>query len=131
LPILNQPFQRGGIEGKGHLAAKIKVAKALSAAGYTVKYEEDFFIDKYTFHCDIYLPLHDIIVEVDGTTHDSRRAKSKDAWKDEHLKSEGHRVMRMTIDEAMDMPEQILPRVHIVASVATTYKPRAELFEWD
>lgn len=114
--ILNLPFQEGGKEGKAHLKAKIKVAQALANAGYVCKYEEHFWCypdqpaDK-PFRVDVYLPAHNICVEVDGKTHSSRRAKSKDAWKDENLESIGKRVIRIPVEEALGYPEQILSKL--------------------
>jgi hypothetical protein len=114
MTILNTPEQDGGIEGDGHKQAKIKVAETLSAAGYTVEYEAKFWVmknQKKPFRVDVYLPDYQICVECDGDTHNSRRAKSKDRWKDECLESAGFNVIRIAVDEAFGAPEQILPRL--------------------
>lgn len=115
--ILNQPYQdNGSYESEHHLKAKIKVAKALSNAGYDVEYETKFWPtenhppDK-PFRVDVYIPMHRVYVEIDGKTHDSKWNKRKDAWKDECLQAIGLHPIRISLMEAAGAPEQVIPMV--------------------
>jgi very-short-patch-repair endonuclease len=110
--ILNSPYQSGGYEGPEHLNAKIAVAEIISQAGYVVEYERSFWMENQPadrpFRVDIYLPAHQVYIEIDGSTHGSKRAKSKDEWKDECLESLGQTGIRLSLTEAEGAPEQIL-----------------------
>jgi hypothetical protein len=110
LAIVNLPDGPGGSEGPAHVKAKVKVAQVLSDAGYTVEYERPFAINglKHPFWADIFLEQQKVVVEVDGRSHWSRINMAKDRWKDEHLKSLGLSVIRLTVAEALGEPEQIL-----------------------
>lgn len=96
------------------MEGKVKVAAVLSNAGYDVWYEQPVIsVDgQWTFHMDITIKFdrhrRDICVEIDGKTHDSRRAKAKDKWKDSELRKLGIKVIRLPIMEAIGAPEQIL-----------------------
>ena len=65
---------------------------------------------EWTFHVDIYVPPKTVI-EVDGRSHWSKRAQSKDRWKDAELKKVGLHVVRITVEEALGAPEQVLPQL--------------------
>lgn len=64
----------------------------------------------YVFHVDIFLDNYDIVIEVDGLkNHGTKRKKAKDRWRTSELEKVGLKVLRITVDEALGAPEQIIP----------------------
>ena len=116
MAIVNLPDGPGAYEGPAHIKAKKKVAQTLSDAGYTVCYEKPFVISglPHPFWGDVCVENHNIIIELDGKSHYSKRAMAKDRWKDEHLRSIGQRVIRMNLSEALQYPEDVLTRVQLL-----------------
>lgn len=52
------------------------------------------------------------MIEVDGKkNHGSKIKKAKDRWRTSELQKVGLRVLRISVDEAMGAPEQIIPQV--------------------
>jgi hypothetical protein len=120
LSILNSPHQDNGNEHPSHLKAKVLVAKALSAVGYDVKYEVPFTIPgyEYPYKVDVHLVDHNVYIEIDGKSHWSKIAKWRDAMRDEFLAETHHqRAIRIPIEEALEYPESVIPRVDLLAKV--------------
>lgn len=50
------------------------------------------------------------MIEVDGKkNHGSKIKKAKDRWRTSELEKVGIKVLRITVDEALGAPEQIIP----------------------
>jgi very-short-patch-repair endonuclease len=52
-----------------------------------------------TIIVDFYCPEHHLVIEVDGSIHDTPNAKEKDALRDAHLRAAGYTVLRFRNEE--------------------------------
>ena len=78
---------------KQYTNAELKMHKALSKANIN-------FLSQYLiagFRCDFV--IRDVVVEVDGKSHNIESRRRKDAWKDRCLRKEGYRVLRFADKE--------------------------------
>jgi very-short-patch-repair endonuclease len=86
--------------------AEKRLAVILKNLGIRACPQAVFFLDDYHYRIvDFYLPKpYRIIVELDGSVHDSQDAKNYDAWKDQKLKTAHHRfrILRFKNDEVFE-----------------------------
>jgi very-short-patch-repair endonuclease len=61
-----------------------------------------------------------VVIEVDGSSHDSELAQSNDAVRDDYFRGRGYRVLRFTNSDALSNPEAIF----IAIEVALTEPPQ-------
>lgn len=107
----------------------------MSDAGFDVWYEQQVISNDgaYTFNMDVLIRPYNIAIEIDGWNHESRRAKSKDRWKDSECAKVGVKVVRIPISEAQGAPEQILKTVWKIAKRRQKRKPpstKYKVFSW-
>ena len=69
-----------------------------------------------TFIFDFYCPLHKLIVEVDGSSHDSAFAQEHDQERDAWVKAYGYRVLRIRNEEIVENLEAVLERIRTAIS---------------
>ncbi|MFA5358429.1 MAG: endonuclease domain-containing protein [Patescibacteria group bacterium] len=59
------------------------------------------------FIVDFYCPKLNLVIEVDGISHDSEEAQIKDARREEYLRSRGIKVLRYTSSEVFKNIESV------------------------
>ena len=77
------------------------------------QFQKIFFTDKSFYISDFYFKSKrglEYIIEVDGSTHDSKEAKKKDAERDSWFRKKGIKVFRFTNQEVFKIPHKILQK---------------------
>jgi len=64
-----------------------------------------------TFIFDFYCPIHKLVLEVDGTSHDSPRAHESDTERDAWVQAHGYRVLRLRNEEILGNLPAVLERI--------------------
>ena len=90
---------------KQYTNAEIKLHKALSKAN--ISFFSQYFIAK--FRCDFV--IRNVVVEVDGESHNRESRRRKDAWKDRCLRKEGYRVLRFTDKQVDKNPAECVAEI--------------------
>ncbi|WP_162055350.1 endonuclease domain-containing protein [Pontibacter pamirensis] len=60
---------------------------------------------------DFYCASEKLVIEVDGSVHDSAEAVANDKVRDETLQHLGYKIVRIRNSEVFDYPEQVLKRI--------------------
>lgn len=68
---------------------------------------------------DYYAPAARLLVEVDGKSHESPRARTADAFRDRTLASHGYRTLRFTHNEIVNSLPAVVESISRVAAERT------------
>lgn len=63
---------------------------------------------------DFYCAQEKLVIEVDGTVHDTPEAMANDLVRDEALRHLGYKIIRIRNCEVFEQPEQVLQRIAAV-----------------
>ncbi len=63
------------------------------------------------FVVDFCCPSDRLVVEVDGSVHDSLEAQRDDEWRTSQLNELGFRVLRVSNDEVLGHPDAVLAQI--------------------
>ena len=66
------------------------------------------------FVVDFCCPSDRLVVEVDGSVHDSPEAQADDEWRTSRLKELGFRVLRVSNDEVLGHPDAVLAQISVM-----------------
>jgi very-short-patch-repair endonuclease len=123
----------------GHRATKRLAALIATGSAPTRSTHEDVVLDLLLeagfAHPDVNKHLHDspyrpdfrwpaqrLILEVDSPWHDGRLAQELDATRQAELEAAGERVLRTTLEQALQSPQQLVRRVHAVGAPYTEWR---------
>ena len=121
---ISQPFNmhRHLMLRKRQLQARATVAECamkdkLLAAGFRhAKFQRGFMSDGVCYVADFFLKGKKIVLEIDGPSHLTAKAKAYDAKRDEYFRGRGFTVLRITNEDALAISVDML-RVWILSSV--------------
>ena len=64
------------------------------------------------FYVDFYCPECQLVVEIDGASHEGTKALTRDAWRDQRMAEIGIKVLRFQGKEVRRSPEGVLERIY-------------------
>ncbi len=67
---------------------------------------------------DFYCASEKLIIEVDGSVHDTPEAKASDKVRDETLQHLGYEIIRIRNEEVFEQPEQVLQRIAVAFKIS-------------
>ena len=94
-------FRTNSTPAESRLWAKLRSKQIVG-----IKFRRQNGIDPYIV--DFFCPERNLVIEVDGDVHPTRRAQEKDVEQEHYLQSLGLRVIRYTNDDVLNNFEGVL-----------------------
>lgn len=88
--------------------SEIVVINKLKEVNCPIEVQKVFYINGKYIVVDLYIPLLDTVVEVDGGYHTTKEMSESDKWRDISLRKKKHKVYRITNERAAEISPNML-----------------------
>ncbi len=79
--------------------------------GVTIRRQMPFVFGKYKYIVDFYCAKYKLVIEIDGSVHETQENKVMDEFREDVFKFYGYRILRFKNDEVKENIEEVVLRI--------------------